>query len=148
MDERADERAKLAGAGRVGIRAVPVVRLEIEDFGAFQQEAVAAHEPAVAHHEDLHRSIGRALILRQRHIVDILQRGRHDLLLFGDTLRRLQAVAIERGQLELQVLSGAAHLLLELIQHLVAVALQELHQLLDRLAVLLAALRADTRAAA
>jgi hypothetical protein len=60
----------------------------------------------------------------------------------------LQPVAIERGQLELQVVGGARHLLLKLAQHLVAVAFQKLHQLAHRLAILFAALRADARPAA
>ena len=104
-------------------------------FGALQHEAIAPDDASVPHHEDLHGGVAGARILGHGDVVEILQRRQDDLLLLGDALRRLEPVAVKRSQLELQVFGGAAHLLLELAQHLVAVAFEELHQLLDGLAV-------------
>ncbi len=100
-------------------------------------------ELAAAHQKDLHA--GLALGSRARHQIHVEPRLPHDVLFFGDPAHLHDPVANSRGRLEVEVLGGLRHLVLQARQQRILFALEEEHDLVDRPVVILFRLIADAR---
>jgi hypothetical protein len=115
-------------------------------FHLVEHEPLAAHDAPLANEEHLHRCF--EFVVGQADEVEVFVAVGHHLLLLDRALDRCQPVAQTGGALELQLLGRTAHLELEPGDDLVGVAVEELAQLGDELAVRHLRDLADARAAA
>ncbi len=101
--------------GDVGRRRVGVELLDdagdergrLDVFDLVDDETLAAHDPAPADVEDLHRRL--ELVLRDPEQVVVLFAGTHHLLAFDRLAHRGELVAAPRRELELGLVGGGAH---------------------------------------
>ena len=150
LDEFADQHAELAFIGLAAFgrrRAVFIHHAIFHQRSPLQNVIFAANQAPIAHGENLDSGVGRAGILRHGNIVCIFHGGADDLLLLHNALGGFDAVSIDSGQFELEIFSGLFHLAFHLNQHIVRVALQKVHHLLQHFAIFSAILLANAGAA-
>ena len=111
-----------------------------------EDEPLAADDPALAHVEHLHR--GLEFVLGDADHVEVLAALGDHLLLLDRLAHRQQPVAQAGGSLELEVGRRRLHVGLEPVDDLVGVAVEELAQVGDELAVRHLLDLADARAGA
>ena len=98
-------------------------------FDLVDDEPLSTHHATLAHEEHLHR--GLELVIGKADHVEVLVALGDDLLLFDRAAHTREPVAQSRRELELEVLRGIAHALVERLDHLVGVAVEEREQIDD-----------------
>ncbi len=105
----------------------------VERLDLVDDEPLATDDPSLADVEHLHRRF--EVVLGEPDDVEVLVLLGDHLLLGDCPLDRSEPVAQTGGLLELELLRRRPHVVAEAVDHLVGVALEELAQLLDELAV-------------
>ena len=135
LDEDADQIAQVFGA-------------RLEDFHPLQGEVFSSDQSAAAHHQDLDDGVAGLRVLGDGDDVFVVVVNADYFLLVDDALGGFDAVAVDGGELEVEAAGGVMHPGLQLGDHFIGVAVEEVDELSDAFAVFGAALDTDTGGAA
>ena len=136
----------MSSAGRVGVELLDDAgdeRGRLDVFDLVDDEALAPDDAALAHVEHLHARFER--VLGEADEVVVLLAGADHLLALDRLAHARELVADAGRELELELVGGVAHPLLEPLDDRVVLAVEEVEELLDELHVLVVVDVADAR---